>query len=583
MTKPLDDHQIDHLIADYLDGSLSESDRAAFEGWLRASSEHPRRVARLSATDYAIREVCQDTRADYLLDALQQIEEAAEPAQIVDLTGVINRDRCKPSKKRESGQLSTSDLLSAGQYLLSHSLTPKVIAGLATAAALLLSVILLIVLSGGESNEPPLTQTPTPKRAFSAQSVVATLTASHNAQWAERAIARGSELRSGQILTLTAGFAEITTQRGGVVVLEAPAQVELVDNNALRLHAGKLVGICETESSKGFLVRTPHMDVTDLGTRFGVDSRAPGMTDVFVYEGEIEVARSTSSDAEAIIPYRITTGQAMRADSRGRIATLDPSDHNFNLLPAIRLSDRTAYETVVAELKPVAWWRHAQASSRSSILGDIAFLESQPGKLGTAVFNGEGTLDAGDVLGFEADQSFTISCWIRPKATKATFIAGRISRNEARGIHGYDLYLYEGQLLFQLKHAYAAPGNPESAIRVAATPRITPDRWTHVTAVYGGSRQASGVQLYINGQSVPVAVRSDSLGENSIQADTTFRMGIRGYALPRSGGADLTTDANGAPFVGGLGEVIVFDRALSEPGVESIYQASQNILINGGS
>ena len=85
MTDPLSDKQIDQLIADYLADTLSEADRVIFEGWLRASPETPRRVARLSATDYALREVCQDTKADYLLDVLKQIDEAAGPANVVTL------------------------------------------------------------------------------------------------------------------------------------------------------------------------------------------------------------------------------------------------------------------------------------------------------------------------------------------------------------------------------------------------------------------------------------------------------------------------------------------------------------------
>ena len=163
------------------------------------------------------------------------------------------------------------------------------------AACLMIAVTLTLVLITGSSNPNPTAQqndtNPTTLRTTPATNPVATLTATHNAVWtssqAEGASAPGSSgsltpgsnLYPNQRLTLTAGFAEITTKRGAVAILEAPATIELLDNNnALRLHTGKLVGICETASSKGFVVRTPHMDITDLGTRFGALSSISVLT-----------------------------------------------------------------------------------------------------------------------------------------------------------------------------------------------------------------------------------------------------------------------------------------------------------------
>ena len=190
----------------------------------------------------------------------------------------------------------------------------------AMAALLAIAVILIVTLP---TNTPPtstldLAQSPdAPDVSTPIAKSVAILTATHNAQWADtpaqRALARGSELKAGQRLALTAGFAEVTTARGAVVILQAPVTIELLDNdNALRLHTGKLVGICETESSKGFLVRTPHMDVTDLGTRFGVDASTPDLTEAHVLEGEVEVTRQSSPDAPAVVE-QLSAGQAVRA------------------------------------------------------------------------------------------------------------------------------------------------------------------------------------------------------------------------------------------------------------------------------
>ncbi|MBX2850109.1 MAG: hypothetical protein KTR15_00020 [Phycisphaeraceae bacterium] len=279
MTKPLSDKQIDQLIADYLAGSLSAADRPAFEAWLRSSPEHPRRVARLSMTGFCIREVCHDTKADYLLDALNQIDEASGPAQLVTLHNL------NPSPWQ--------------RYRI-HAVWGGTIA-----AALLLGMVLTAVLLPSSNapnpqeiventpNKPAASTPPTPRGFTPIAIPVATLTATHQATWggpASAAPAQGDTLTSNQRLTLTAGFAEITTNRGAIAILQAPATIELLNNgNALRLHAGKLVGKCDSDSSKGFTVHAPGIDVVDLGTVFGVAAGADVMTSVLVLDGSVTV------------------------------------------------------------------------------------------------------------------------------------------------------------------------------------------------------------------------------------------------------------------------------------------------------
>ncbi|MBX2851901.1 MAG: FecR family protein [Phycisphaeraceae bacterium] len=146
--------------------------------------------------------------------------------------------------------------------------------------------------------------------------IVATLTATRDAQWAQTDLAPDDRLIAGQRLTLTAGFAEITTSRGAVAILEAPTTIELIDSpNALRLITGKLIGICETDSSKDFLVRTPQVDVTDLGTRFGIDASNQDSVEVHVFQGEVEVSRSTFTADSPHQPQRLLKGEAARISS----------------------------------------------------------------------------------------------------------------------------------------------------------------------------------------------------------------------------------------------------------------------------
>ena len=266
--------------------------------------------------------------------SLLEMEEKAEPIELVDQPAVIASELLQVKGK---DTLTASDYKAAGAYFFGHLLRSKP-AILAYAAAVLLLVSLFFVPwgEGEDADNPPVADLPdpTPTDTTPATAVqVANLTAERDAVWDRQP---NQDLYAGDRFTLTKGFAEITTSRGAIAIIQAPATIELLNHNALRLHAGKLVGVCETESSKGLLVRTPHMDITDLGTRFGVD--ADGMqTQVHVLEGEVQAHRPDASAGTE--PIVLSAGQSANTSAGvGTIATIEHDADRFAaLLPeAIR-------------------------------------------------------------------------------------------------------------------------------------------------------------------------------------------------------------------------------------------------------
>ena len=229
------------------------------------------------------------------------------------------------------------------------------------AALLAIAVVLIVVLPGKTTtSSPPIANDSSDPRepgpVGPAQSrVVATLTAERDAVWGSQpggGLRPGASLTAGQRLTLTQGFAEITTKRGAVAVLEAPCTIELLDHpNAMILQAGKLVGICETGSSKGFLVRTPHMDVTDLGTRFGVDASRADTTEVHVMVGEVEVRSSHAGIGTAAT--RLAAGESARADGSGPVVRIEHDPDRFaSALPTIIDLLRTGQGLAIGDVDP---------------------------------------------------------------------------------------------------------------------------------------------------------------------------------------------------------------------------------------
>ena len=292
--------ELEVLLAGLVEAGLSAEQKSRLSELLRDDTEarlfYKRYIELHAMLEWEAGTVATQRPESDALQDLLRMESEAQAELVHDIGRLHNRNR---TQMQAFGAL---------RWVINN---PAAWGGLA--AVLAIALILTVVFGGGNPTQPT-PNTPTaqqPGTSHNTPTVVATLTTQHDAVWAGRALAYGSELKAGDRLTLTTGFAEITTHSGAVVIIEAPATVELLDNNnAIRLHTGKLVGTCETESSKGFVVRSPHMDITDLGTRFGVDATQEQKTTVHVIEGEVEVVH-TSDQGSLKQPHRIVAGQAL--------------------------------------------------------------------------------------------------------------------------------------------------------------------------------------------------------------------------------------------------------------------------------
>lgn len=330
--------EFERLVAGYFDHTLDEAERGAFARLLREDDALVQRFAELSQLhqmiqmEMAFRREAERFGSDLASDGSGAARALAELARLHE-TGVQApvdfaawRDqqlRHKAAKRRKQRQA-------------------RAILVAAAAAVVAVAVILGIALSSGPA-APPIAGVQAQSQA---PSIVATLTDAKQARWQNDAgdllsLAPGDALRSGQRLVLTAGYAQITTNRGAVATIQAPAQLELLDHdNALRLEAGKMVGLCENDASKGFLVRTPHLDVTDLGTSFGIDATLPEQTEVHVFTGSVQASRSSSGSSSGSSrpgsTMLLIQGSAARATQADRqLLAIDTDAQRFASIPGI--------------------------------------------------------------------------------------------------------------------------------------------------------------------------------------------------------------------------------------------------------
>lgn len=321
------DH-IQQAIQSYYAERATPEEIASLESWFREDIEHIRIFAQHGMLEWQM--LCEVEKADAaaIMTILREVEAKAKPDFSLLRASVPEMAPIEPDET----PVTLRDLWYVAGYLAVKGLRSKTAIIGSIAAVLVFGAVLYVSILGLGSAPKPFDVASDPNRPAP---IVATLTAEHNAAWERRP---GEDLYAGQRLTLTQGFAEITTNDGAIAILEAPATIELLDNdNALRLHTGKMVGICETKSSKGFLVLTPRMDITDLGTRFGVDANNREAM-VHVFEGGVTASRTDASSGTK--PTLIAAGEsAATSIDTDKIVLKEPDAERFAALqpPPIHL------------------------------------------------------------------------------------------------------------------------------------------------------------------------------------------------------------------------------------------------------
>src|SRR6185503_1124510 len=92
-------------------------------------------------------------------------------------------------------------------------------------------------------------------------------------------------------LRLKSGLAQIVFYSGARVVIEGPIELQLISPTEASCLNGRLTAEIPPQA-RGFRVGTPQMNVTDLGTSFGLDVKER-RTDLHVFKGSVEFHSTT--------------------------------------------------------------------------------------------------------------------------------------------------------------------------------------------------------------------------------------------------------------------------------------------------
>ena len=158
------------------------------------------------------------------------------------------------------------------------------------------------------------------------------------------------------------------------------------------------------------------------------------------------------------------------------------------------------------------------------------------GIVGSAVrCDGIQQLALGDVARFGYFDKFSFSFWFSAESD-GTLLSRMTPVEEG---DGYALNLHEGHIQVNLVKRWL-----DDSMRVETQETVAPGGWHHLAVTYDGSRRASGLAVYIDGQAAQLRVHHDFLNQ-TMANDQPLRIG-----------------AGHAPFRGLVDELRIYDRDL---------------------
>jgi concanavalin A-like lectin/glucanase superfamily protein/FecR-like protein len=384
----------------------------------------------------------------------------------------------------------------------------------------------------------------------------------------------GTPLEPGQ-LRLESGLAQIVFYSGARVVIEGPAQLELVSQTEVSFSSGRLTAEVPPQA-RGFLIRTAQAKITDSGTSVGLDVKKD-YTELHVFKGNVEL-QPVANRARQLLQEG--GGAVLEGSQALRLITANPAA----FASLFDLNEKS----LAAETQRYGQWRVAngQLNRDPSLLVHLDFENVAPSdwRLHNSANSGGGISDATIVgcqwitgrwpnkraLEFQSVNdrvrltvpgqfnALTLAAWVRVQGVDRPFNSLFMSDGFEPGeIHW--MLLNDGVLGLTLK----GPGQGNFEI-LSSSSGLSLDRlglWVHLAFVLDGNTKR--VIHYVNGRVV---------SERPLRLDPPFRIGAAelGNWNPGAfaGGDDSFLIRN---FSGAMDEFCLFGRSLSDAEIFELY------------
>jgi len=374
-------------------------------------------------------------------------------------------------------------------------------------------------------------------------------------------------------LRLDSGLAQVVFYNGARVILEGPAELQLISAEAAFCPKGRLLAEVPPPA-RGFRLRTDQLDVVDLGTVFAIEA-ASERTEVHVFKGKVELQPPNAKQM-------LRAGQAAVAQDQAALRLMPASEAGFAAL--FEFQERS----LASEAFRYEQWQLANArlNQDPSLVVHLEFQNLHAGdwalpntaEANRGVFEAtrvgcqraEGRWREKQALEFQSVndrvrlnvpgefESLTLSAWVCVKGLDRQF-------NSLLMCDGFE----PGTLHWLIRHdgvlGLTVFGDAPGAMQIVASPPVlTLDRlgtWLHVAAVVDG--QSSQVAHYVNG--LPVT-------RQPLRLKPPFRVGTAELGNWNARGGPHPEPALVRNLSGALDEFELFDRALTDAEILALYR-----------
>lgn len=151
-----------------------------------------------------------------------------------------------------------------------------------------------------------------------------------NVKWSDGAphYDEWSSIKPGARLQFNSGWLTLFFSNGAELVIEGPADVRYDSSQKVFARKGKLAARIGPDAI-GFRIETPHANVIDRGTEFGISVDGDSHTSVVVYKGVVDMDLA----GDATRRRRLETGEALSVDRDGQLSRITTVGSNEFLEP----------------------------------------------------------------------------------------------------------------------------------------------------------------------------------------------------------------------------------------------------------
>ncbi len=410
-------------------------------------------------------------------------------------------------------------------------------------------------------------------------SAVAMLNRVVDARWSDRdeSPRLGAPLEPGW-LRLDSGLAQVVFYSGARIVIEGPAELQVVSSGEASCRLGRLTAEVPPQAH-GFRIRTPQVLVTDLGTASGLHVK-DRQTALHAFQGRIEFQPATGSakqDLQAGSGVVVEESRPLRLVAADRMAFASLFDLRARSVAAETMrcdqwrtaasslnQDPSLLVRLDFEHAMATDWRLPNVSRQGMEIPDATVVGGEwvEGRWPTKTALEFQSVNDRVRLGVPGDhESVTLAAWVRVQGLDRQFSSLFMSEGfEAGTLH----WLIRKDGVLGLTVIGRGPGKFQI---VASPPVISIDqfgRWLHLAVVLDGAGRR--VVHYLNGRPV---------SEKALKIDPPFRIGTAELGNWNARGFPDNDPFLIRNFSGAMDEFCLFRRALTQGELFGLYSTGR--------